>query len=168
MNSQALIARLRKTPDVLDALLAPLADDAWRWRPEPGKWSLVEVVCHLVDEEIDDFRLRTRLTLDSPETRWPRTDPEAWVTERRYVQQDPWERLASFRSERSASVRWLGSLGPEVRWDARYEHPRGVLHAGDLLASWAAHDARHLGQVARILHGLAARDGAPWSVEYAG
>jgi hypothetical protein len=42
------------------------------------------------------------------------------------------------------------------------------MRAGDLLASWAAHDARHLEQIAKRLHGLAARDGTPYSVAYAG
>ncbi len=168
MDPQALIARLRTTPDVLDALCAPLREEDWRWRPEPSKWGLVEVVCHFVDEEVEDFRARTRLTIESPGTPWPKADPVAWVTERRYAEQDPRERLAAFRREREASLRWLDSLGPSARWDARYDHPRGPLHAGDLLASWAAHDARHLGQAARILHGLAARDGAPWDVGYAG
>jgi hypothetical protein len=42
------------------------------------------------------------------------------------------------------------------------------VHAGDLLASWPAHDARHLAQMARVLDALAARDGAPYSTDYAG
>jgi hypothetical protein len=37
-----------------------------------------------------------------------------------------------------------------------------------LLASWAAHDALHLRQIARRLHGLAARDAGPYGVAYAG
>ena len=71
------------------------------------------------------------------------------------------------------SVAWLRGMplsGPGAPdWDRARTHPTaGTLLAGDLLAAWAAHDARHLAQIARRLHALAARDGAPYSVGYAG
>lgn len=168
MNADALIARLAPFPATLDTLLAGLPDADWRWRPAEGKWSIVEIVNHLVDEESEDFRARVVFVLGDAEGPWPRFDPPGAVTARRYQERDPKESLARFRAERAATLAYLrGLVRPE--WDRAKVHPSGrPLHAGELLASWPAHDARHLEQIAKRLHGLAARDAAPWSVEYAG
>ena len=44
----------------------------------------------------------------------------------------------------------------------------GGLSAGDLLASWAAHDWLHLRQIAKRRHELTARDAGKFSIAYAG
>ena len=168
MDAAALIARLARLPDALDALLAglPLAD--WRWRPADGGWSILEVVGHLVAEEVDDFRARARLTVEDPGRDWPTFDPEKAVKEGRFQERDPAERLAELRREREKSLAWLRTVA-NASWDNVHAHPKyPAITGGDLLASWAAHDARHLQQIAKRLHGLAARDGAPHSVGYAG
>lgn len=192
MNAAVLIARLAVTPEALDTLLAGLSDDDWRLRPAartpgpapnptvaPGEgptgesrthggWSILEVVNHLADEEVEDFRARLRSTLEDPAREWAPIDPERAVRDRAYQERDPAESLRRFRAAREESLAWLRAL-PEPRWDNAKTHPRaGTLHAGDLLASWAAHDARHLQQIAKRLHLLAAHHGAPYSVEYAG
>lgn len=168
MDAPALIARLELLPPALDALLARLPDADWRWRPANGAWSILEVVNHLADEEAEDFRARVRLVLEDPSLPWPPIDPEAVVVSRRYQERDPAESLRRFRDERAASLAWLrGLAAPD--WNRAKSHPRaGTLHAGELLAAWLAHDARHLEQIAKRLHGLAARDGAPYGVGYAG
>lgn len=168
MDVPALLARLERFPAVLDALLGGTPAHDWRWRPPEGGWSLVEVVHHLVDEEVEDFRVRVRSMLEDPARPWPPLDPEALVTSRGYQDRDGAEGLRRFREERARSMAWLVTVidGP---WSNSRQHARvGPIHAGDLMASWAAHDARHLGQIAKRLHGLAARDGAPYSVQYAG
>ena len=168
MDAAALIARLERLPPALDALVATLPDADWRWRPADGSWSILEVVNHLADEETDDFRARVRSTLEDPSRDWAPIDPEGDVVARRYQDRDPAESLRRFRDARAASLAWLrGLAAPD--WTTSRSHPQTrTLHAGELLASWAAHDARHLEQIAKRLHGLAARDGAPYGVGYAG
>jgi hypothetical protein len=168
MDARALIARLERGPDAVEALVAGLSDADWRWRPADGGWSIVEIVNHLVDEETIDFRTRLRMTLEDTSQPWPGMDPEGDVARKGFQDRDPAESLRRFREERAASLAWLRSVA-DADWSTAHSHfTRGVFHAGDLLASWAAHDARHLQQIAKRLHGLAARDGAPWSVAYAG
>jgi uncharacterized damage-inducible protein DinB len=167
MDFTALVGRLERTAEAVDALVAGLSDEDWRWRPAEGGWSILEVVNHLVDEEVFDFRTRVKSTLEDPTRDWPQIDPERWAIERRYQDRAPAESLARFREERTKSLAWLrGLTSPD--WDRARHHPRGPLRSGDLMASWAAHDARHLAQIAKRLHGLAARDGTPYSVQYAG
>jgi hypothetical protein len=167
MDAGALIARLEPVPEALRALLADLPDADWRWRPPEGGWSLLEVVHHLADEEVEDFRARLASVLEDPKRPWAKLDPEGAVVSRRANEADPRDVLERFRTERRRSLDWLAQVAAP-RWESAYAHPKGSIAAGDLLASWVAHDARHLEQIAKRLHGLAARDGAPYAVGYAG
>lgn len=168
MNVAALLARLERLPDTLEALLAGLPEADARWRPPEGGWSIAEIVGHLLHEEAHDFRARLRSLLEDPARAWPALDPVAAVQEGGFQERAPAELLGRLRAERGASLAWLRGVasGPWTNVRAMKQGP--PLHAGDLLASWAAHDARHLQQLARRLHGLAVRDGAPYSVLYAG
>lgn len=167
MNLGAILARMARFPDVLDALLAGVSDDGARWRPDGEGWSLVEIVDHLVDEEEVDFGPRLRVVLEDPSRDFEPIDPEGAVASRRDQERDLRSALASFRALRGASVAWLGSL-EDADWDAEKQHPHiGTLSAGDLLASWADHDALHLRQLAHRLHRLAERDSG-YDVSYAG
>jgi hypothetical protein len=159
--------KLQQGCDVIVALCNHLDDDAWRWQPAAGKWSQLEVVNHLADEEKDDFRRRIDLLVHQPGTEWPRIDPEGWCTERRYNDADPQESLQRFVRERAASLIWLAALG-DVDWDAAYQHASGPLRAGDLLLSWMVHDDLHGRQMLRIHHERALGLGAPYSAAYAG
>jgi hypothetical protein len=167
MDANALMDRMERLPDVFEALLSSLPQADWRWKPTPAAWSILEVVAHVLDEETQDFGARVEATLEDPNKPWPPYDPPGSVVAGRFNERDPLETLRDFREERGRTLTWLRGLRAP-RWDAAHPHPKGALHAGDLLASWAAHDARHLEQIAKRLHALAARDGAPYSVGYAG
>lgn len=168
MNTTALINQLASTRRVLPALVGHLSQADARRRSEAGGWSVVEIVAHLADEEADDFRARLVLTLDDPGQPWPGIDPEGWAISRGYHQRDLPAELARFDRERCASLAWLASLdAPD--WSRTHEHPTiGPLAAGDLLASWAAHDLLHIRQLARRLYELVAARADPFGVRYAG
>jgi hypothetical protein len=169
-NPAALIARLERFAEALPAVAACVTEQDARWKPPSGNWSILEVIRHLIDEERDDFRARVRMTL-AGQSPWPKIEPSAWAVERRYNEQDFGASIAEFVRERHDSIAWLRSLGEPARidWARSYQHPTfGPVHAGVLLASWAAHDALHLRQIAKRMHELAARDGAPHATAYAG
>jgi len=137
------------------------------WKPEPTAWSVLEVVNHLVDEEREDFRIRLDIMLHRPDQPLPKFDPVGWVMERRYNERDLKASLRDFLSERHESIRWLQTLkSPD--WDAVYESPGRKMTAGDMFASWIAHDILHLRQLIKLqwLHTL--RELEPYKVEYAG
>jgi hypothetical protein len=54
---------LARFAELLPMLVAGLEGAAWRARPRPAEWSPVEIVCHLRDEEVDDFGARLRVIL---------------------------------------------------------------------------------------------------------
>jgi hypothetical protein len=149
--------------------LCTMVDDAdARIKPDAESWSILEVINHLYDEEREDFRQRLDLTLHQPETDWPPIDPQGWVTSRAYQERDLKESIANFAAERQRSIEWLETLR-DPDWSLSRTHPSGfVLHAGDLLSAWVAHDILHLRQLAELHYHLATLHAEPYSVEYAG
>ena len=83
MTGQQIIDALRALPNQIEELVLGLSEDALRWRPSPGEWSIKEVCCHLRDSsEIDGERIRLMLSEDDPLL--PSYDQEALARERDY------------------------------------------------------------------------------------
>ncbi len=167
MNLTYFIERLDKNRFVFEALVRSVGPEQVRWKPEPDKWSILEVVNHLFDEEREDFRQRLRLSLSDRTTEWPKIDPQGWVVSRGYNQRDLDASLDGFLDERKASLAWLRTLSSPA-WDNRHERPTGSLSAGDLLASWLAHDFLHIRQLTRLHWQLTGAVSAPYQTTYAG
>ena len=53
MNLLHFSDRLTANIDVIRGLLNAVSEDQARWKPQPEKWSLLEVINHLADEEAD-------------------------------------------------------------------------------------------------------------------
>ncbi len=160
-------AELGRLPGVLGALLAGLEADAWRARPAPAEWAPVEIVCHLRDEETEDFGARLRVVLDGG-TAFTRIDPERWADERSYRDADPHEALAALLERRAASVASLGAIAPDHLRRAVPLGRAGSLSGLDLLAAWVAHDRIHLAQLTGTLARLWAARWGPLRTDYAG
>ena len=111
MDMAKLIESLERFGNLLPVVVEGVGLEDARWRPPNGAWSILEVVCHLADEEVADFRMRLESTLRDPAEPWKANDPEAWAVERRYNEQDLKAVLARFTMERRQSVAWLRSLG---------------------------------------------------------
>lgn len=169
MDPRALVARLERFPAALRGAVAVVdATSDVRWKPGAEHWSVLEICCHLLDEEREDFRVRARSTLGDPSRPWPTLQLDRVAEVRRYNERELGPTLSAFDQERAASVAWLKSV-IDADWSRAYEHPKfGPISAGDLLAAWAAHDALHLRQIAKRIFNLAERDGAPHRTAYAG
>jgi len=158
---------LARLPDLLAALADGLDDATWRARPAPREWAPVEIVCHLRDEETEDFGPRVRVVLEGG-ARFVPIEPERWVEERRYRDQDPREALSALRSRRAASLARLAGVAPEELLAGVDLASGGRLSGLDLLAAWVTHDRLHLSQLAATLARLWADRWAPLRTEYAG
>ena len=137
------------------------------WKPSPERWSLLEVLNHLADEDRDDFRIRLRLLLEDPKQPWPRTDPPGWVVERAYNERGLNESIEDFLAERRTSIEWLSQLGA-VDWSVSTVRGAHVVSAGDLMVSWVAHDFAHIRQLAKLHFEYISSTAAPYSTDYAG
>jgi hypothetical protein len=151
----------------IQALVQGVSDEQARWRPGPDYWSMLEVINHLYDEEIEDFRAHLDLILHHRGEPWPRIDPQGWVVARGYNERDPAQSLQAFLHARQASLTWLEALS-SPDWQAVYRAPFGEITAGDMLASWVAHDLLHMRQLVELHWAQTARIVQPHSVAYAG
>lgn len=148
MNLDYFIGRLDKNRGVFESLVRGVKLEHARWKPSPDKWSMLEVINHLYDEEREDFRQRIKLVLADSKER-PPIDPQNWVLTRAYNERDLDTSLDNFFAERENSLTWLRQLSA-ANWQNSNEDPNGPLTAGDLLASWLAHDFLHIRQLARL------------------
>jgi DinB family protein len=158
---------LARFPRVLDLLVGDLDKGTCRSRPAPDEWAPVEIICHLRDEETEDFAARVSVILDGG-VRFARNDPERSAIERRYREADPRAALAAFHARRAASIELLATVTPD-RLLASADRPDGGRLSGlDLLAAWVTHDRLHLHQLAGTLARLWASRWAPLQTDYAG
>jgi len=158
---------LARFPSLLDGVVAGLSPAGWRARPAPNEWSAVEIVCHLRDEEAEDFGARVRVVLGGS-TRFAPIDPVGWAAARRYQAADPAEALATFHRHRTESLVMLAGASHK-RLAASGESPSGLRLSGlDLLCAWVAHDGLHLHQLVGTLTREWADRWAPLRADYAG
>jgi len=167
MNIQSAGNQLHTQRQAILHLAEGLSLDQARWKPDEKSWSVLEVMSHLVDEEVLDFRRHLDHLLHTPGDPWPEIDPQGWVTAKHYNERQLDATLAAFAAEREKSIAWLHSLN-EPDLDSAATMPWGSLSAGDMLASWLAHDLLHLRQLIELRYALTQNGSAPYSVEYAG
>jgi hypothetical protein len=167
MRLDVVRSQLVQGAETIRSLVAGVSAAEARVRPAPDAWSLLEVVCHLHDEEREDFRPRLDVVLHRPDEAWVRIDPAGWVTARRYNERDLDETLKGFLAERARSLEWLAGLtAPD--WSREYRAPFGPITAGDLLASWAAHDLLHTRQLVELRRARLLAETTGHSTQYAG
>ncbi len=147
MDANFIIAQLRANKHTFESMLADVYEAMARWQPGAGKWSILEVVCHLHDEEREDFRARVQHTLLNKKDQPHPIDPTGWVMERMYFQQDFEKVRKDFLHEREESLQYLKGL-QNPQWANAFEHPKwGPMEAGMFLSSWLAHDYLHMRQI---------------------
>src|SRR5438445_6891480 len=102
---------LATLPRILECLLGDLDAATWRGRPALAEWSPVEIVCHLRDEEAEDFGARVRVVVEGGD-RFAAIDPERWAVERRYRDADPSTARTTFGKGRAAGLAFLPGVPP--------------------------------------------------------
>ena len=145
----AVLARLSSLPSRLADALRPFSADGLRRPPQPGKWSAIEVACHLRDiDRLYAERVSKAAFSDRPAF-WMMDN--ARVSERlRYREADLGAVLKEHRRRREGLVSLLGAL-PHGVWQRTGLHPkRGELTIEALATVIADHDDSHLGQIAAL------------------
>jgi DinB superfamily len=155
-------AVLRRTPEVLRALLHDMPD-AWTETPDvAGGWRPRDVVGHLITGELTDWIARTeRILKDGPAVPFDRFDRTAMLERDADVPLNELvERFATLRAENLAR---LTELVAEADLDRRGLHPSlGEVTLRELLATWAVHDLDHVSQVFAGMAGSHDPDVGPW------
>ena len=170
MEMDYQIDRLKANARAIVDLIGPVSQEQAVWRPGESRWSVLEVMGHLYDIEREDFRVDLDIVLHHPEQAWPSFDIHKWAIDRRYNEGRIDESLDAFLREREKSVDWLGTL-TSPSWQKKYSGPgsdRFHMRAGDIVASWIAHDLLHMTQITKLLSEYLSISHEPFSTQYAG
>ena len=147
MTTDNIITQLHHNQTTFKGLLQHKTTEEYLWRPEENKWCLLEIACHLLDEEREDFRARIRYIFEPPDYEMPSINPPAWVAARNYLGQDYSDVVNAFLEERKTSVTWLKKHKAD-NWEQSINHPKlGEMSARLFLANWLAHDYLHIRQI---------------------
>ena len=167
MDYQRIINELSRNQQVFRELLENIPQELILWKPARDKWCLLEIVCHLLDEEREDFRARLKHVLETPEKPMIPYDPLKLVTERDYIGQNYEVSLKTFLNARMESIEWLQSL-ISPSWNNTYRHPKlGPMTAKLFLSNWLAHDYIHIRQILKVKFAFLEEDSEE-SLSYAG
>lgn len=167
MEFETLYQDLAYGAEIIRSLVMGVTQAEAQVKPTPESWSILEVVCHLGDEEREDFRQRVDFILNRPGEEWPPIHPGAWVTERKYNERDLEQSLNDFLAERSKSLVFLKGL-ESANWNASHMTQYGEMKAGDLLGSWVAHDNLHMRQLVELRRVRLQKITNPYDTRYAG
>src|SRR5262245_55629786 len=111
---EPLIADYLRGPEKLATLVSPLAEALLNFRPAPDRWSIHEILLHLVDFElVTAVRMRKILAEERPAL--PPFDQNAWASRLHYLDRQ-WRRsMQDLRRLREGNVEILGHLS-DAEW----------------------------------------------------
>ena len=167
MEFRTLYQELQQSTEMIRALLLGITQEEARLKPSPESWSILEVVCHLYDIEREDFREHLDFILHRQQEDYHAIDPQAWIMERKYNEQDFGEMQSKFFVERQKSLDWLEEIS-DADWDTAYTSEYGTVSAGEMFSSWVAHDNLHLRQFVELRRTRIEKITEPYPIEYAG
>ncbi len=167
MRFEIIYQELVESTEMIRTLLIGISQEETRIKPNPDSWSILELLCHLCDEEIEDFREHLGFILKPDNKEWHNIDPQSWVATRKYNEQDFANIQEKFFGERRKSLKWLKGLSEE-NWDTSYISEYGPRSAGELLVSWIAHDNLAVRQFVELRRNRIENITRPYSISYAG
>jgi uncharacterized damage-inducible protein DinB len=130
-------------PRALRQAVAGMTREQLRDRPVPGKWSTLEVVCHLADfDPILADRMKRVIAEDRPQLLG--ADEQRFAAALAYHERDLEEELVLVERTRSQMARILRTLPAEALQRAGVHNERGPLTLEQLLTVATNHIPHHI------------------------
>lgn len=142
-----LLAALATTPERVAQLAAGLDARTLREQPEPGEWSMKEVLAHLMELESRLFLPRFKLMATTERPRFEAFDPVAWGRERDRREGRFEDDLATFRRARAETLAYLATLPAGAGARPGLSGFFGPLTLAQYVTHMADHDLEHLAQM---------------------
>jgi hypothetical protein len=142
----AILTSLEAGPKALKQATKDLSEDELLRQLAPGKWSILEIVCHLRDTERQFGERFSKMAFQDRPTLWM-MDNDRVAQALRYREAKLSEALAEFERLRGDSLTLLRAL-PAPLWSRTALHPtRGEVTIEALARVLAAHDPSHLERI---------------------
>lgn len=143
---QAPVSMLEKTPGLLELLLRDVPTEVLQWKPASDRWSITEVLAHLLMiEQLYEQRARRMLIEESPKLA-KYVPPAASEVPKKAPRQYLEELLAL----RRAFVFFLHSVPSSAAARAGNHPEMGVITLSQMLHELANHDLGHIRQIAEL------------------
>ncbi|MCU1311469.1 MAG: yfiT 2 [Candidatus Angelobacter sp.] len=140
----------RQTPQALLLLIKGRDAGSLRRNPQPGKWSVAQIVTHLAESEVVTI-WRYRQMLERSGSNILPYDQDVWEKLGDYSHADAHASLELFRLLRERNLHLLDQLTAE-QWEMYGIHAeRGKESVRHLARMMAGHDVNHLEQIRKIL-----------------
>ena len=133
-------------PGMLRAAVTGLSREQMISRPITGRWSVLEVVCHLVDTDAN-IAHRIKQVLSEERPAFERVKPERMLAALAYHDRDVEDELGIFDLTRRQIGRILRASPLEARERAGVVGDRGDRTVGQMIHGAVEHLAHHLGFV---------------------
>jgi hypothetical protein len=141
---QPPISMLEKTPGLLELLLRDLPSETLEWKPAPERWSIAEVLGHLVMiERLYEQRARRIVLEDSPSL--PKYHPPENETQKSAKQY-----MEEFVPLRRSFVFYLHSVPSQAAARTGQHAELGAISLSQMLHELANHDLGHLRQIEEL------------------
>lgn len=141
---QAPISMLEKTPALLEVLLRDVPLEVLEWKPAAERWSIGEVLNHIVMiEKLYEQRARRIVLEDAPEL-------PKFVPAEGSVQKKPRQCLEEFVPLRRAFVFYLHAIPSSAAGRTGRHAELGYISLSQMLHELANHDLGHLRQIAEL------------------
>jgi len=146
---RAPLPLLRTGPGKIARAVSGLSKARLKKRPASGKWSIIEILGHLLDTEFV-YGYRWRLTAGQPRSPIPGYDQDAWSRELHYRRADAKRLVAGIQELRRHNLEFVTRI-PRPRWERYGMHSeRGRESLRRSMELIAGHDLNHLDQIRAI------------------
>jgi DinB superfamily len=139
-----------KSPKEIAAAVSGLAPAVLRYRSDPAKWCILEILGHLADIElVYGCRLRQMLADEKPVI--APMDQDAWANNLGYLEAPAPELVAMYGLNRHHNLRLLRRMKPgDLEKSAFHpEHQKDVTVAR-IVEQMAGHGVNHLAQIEKL------------------
>lgn len=138
----------------LEELITGFAESELRRPEREGKWSVLQVIQHLTDNEVV-YAYRVRMILTHEGFVLERYDRDRWASALRYHDAPAAAALAELGAMRARNLRLLRSLDETELERIGIHEERGPESIRTIIALLAGHDLLHRAQIERIARAIA-------------
>lgn len=144
-----LLERFRRGAELLAMSMTGAAGAELDFIPEPGKWSVRQIICHLADSElVGAMRFRQIIAEDRPILQ--AFDEKAWATSLGYEKRKASHVIEIFRHIRGENYALLNDLPEETFQRVGIHSQRGPITLLDLLTTFTNHPEKHTAQLRAV------------------
>jgi uncharacterized damage-inducible protein DinB len=153
LGSRDPLTVFAELPDAVAELTKGLSDVEARRPEREGKWSVIQVVQHLVDSEVV-YGYRGRVIVAEQNPTILGYDQDRWSTMLHYTEESLADSLGDLRVMRARNLRFIRRLNDEELDRAGMHNERGPESVRGMVRLLAAHDLLHREQIARVRRSL--------------